>query len=397
MPNKRRVFPEEREAARKNAIQKAAFDIEGAVCFYEQWHDEETFVFADGYPHPLPKFCQVVWQDEFRRSNCYKNHHDRIATYTGTGISSCWLNVDNVCCHVKDKLSEVTLLGGYFRIEEDHDKAQVQLQKTLADQPDAEMLEQAWRELPEISKQEALSRKVKALKTAGKLYLQRLQEINDFRSVTDNTTHDLAAIMQILIAEIETLQIELKETFHIGKKWEQRFEALINLCEQHADYLDKSLEEKLRPGSTLYQPHSISRLIYDCADIYMSKAQAKDVEIRVNLEQQITDAGEHKVMELCMDRVALRQAIQNVIDNAVKYSFSGTCKGSRWVDIIGRLYTISGRQGYQITVQNLGVGIEPDELIKVFEPHYQGRRRINEGRRGHGMGLSFVKNMYRPS
>jgi two-component system sensor histidine kinase ArlS len=92
-----------------------------------------------------------------------------------------------------------------------------------------------------------------------------------------------------------------------------------------------------------------------------------------------------------MDRVALKKALLNVLDNAVKYSFDGTLDHPRWIGIVGRLETRLGAPGYSIVVSNLGIGIDEDELDLVFEPGYQGRRRLDEERSGYGMGLTFVK------
>ena len=92
-----------------------------------------------------------------------------------------------------------------------------------------------------------------------------------------------------------------------------------------------------------------------------------------------------------MDRASLRQALRNVLDNAIKYSFSGTADSSRWIEVVGRLEKVRGVPGYNIVVKNLGIGIEEDELELVFEPDYQGRRQLHEDRSGYGMGLTFVK------
>jgi signal transduction histidine kinase len=183
------------------------------------------------------------------------------------------------------------------------------------------------------------------------------------------------------------LKIELKDTFGIGRKWERRFEALIQICEAHHKYLEAGLDLD-RPK---YAYNSISKLIYECVDSYLPKAKARGIEFRVDLEQVENEEGKYKVLAVRMDRVALRRALLNVLDNAVKYSFSGTADSSRWIEVVGRLETAGGVPGYLITVSNLGIGIDEDELGLVFEPGYQGRRRLDEHRSGYGMGLTFVK------
>jgi len=101
--------------------------------------------------------------------------------------------------------------------------------------------------------------------------------------------------------------------------------------------------------------------------------------------------GKHKVLTVRMDRISLRQALLNVLDNAVKYSFDGTADHPRRVKVVGQLRKEQRVPGYIIAVSNLGIGIEKEELELVFEPRYQGRRRVDEDRSGYGMGLTFVK------
>jgi signal transduction histidine kinase len=193
--------------------------------------------------------------------------------------------------------------------------------------------------------------------------------------------------LQALIGEIEVLKIELKEAFGIGKKWEGRFEALIHMCNEHHACLERQLEL----DRAKYSYHSINRLLYECVDAYRPKARARGIEFRLDLEQELDEEGNRRVLAIRMDRVNLRKALINVLDNAVKYSFDGTANHPRWIEIVGQLQSARGVPGYLIAASNLGVGIEEDEIELVFEPGYQGRRPQHQGRSGYGMGLSFVK------
>jgi signal transduction histidine kinase len=83
----------------------------------------------------------------------------------------------------------------------------------------------------------------------------------------------------------------------------------------------------------------------------------------------------------------LEAALRNVIDNAVKYSFRGTEQRPREIVVQGRLL----RGGYEIMVENYGVGIDEDELESIFEPGYQSRHKAKERVTGFGMGLAIVR------
>ena len=81
----------------------------------------------------------------------------------------------------------------------------------------------------------------------------------------------------------------------------------------------------------------------------------------------------------------LEQAIMNLLDNAVKYSFSGT-----EVRIYGGL-TRSGR--FQITIANEGLPISSEEVAMCIERGWRGRlARLTIGE-GSGIGLWIVNNI----
>jgi len=88
--------------------------------------------------------------------------------------------------------------------------------------------------------------------------------------------------------------------------------------------------------------------------------------------------------EVSADRAALKQCVQNLVSNAVKYS-----NGSRWI----RISAQQERGRVLISVEDKGYGIEPRELRQIFEPFYRGRQAVAEQIHGNGLGLSLVKQI----
>ncbi|NDP37894.1 MAG: HAMP domain-containing protein [Rhodoferax sp.] len=78
---------------------------------------------------------------------------------------------------------------------------------------------------------------------------------------------------------------------------------------------------------------------------------------------------------------ALRRALQNLIDNAIKY---GSCAHLRVEDDAGEL---------RIMVEDEGPGIEPGELARVTEPYYRLDASRNSATGGVGLGLSIAKDI----
>ena len=86
------------------------------------------------------------------------------------------------------------------------------------------------------------------------------------------------------------------------------------------------------------------------------------------------------------DSFALRRALQNLVENALKYD-----KGGRWLAVrAGRDETGSG---IRISIEDHGDGIAPLELAHVFEPFFRGREARAAQVRGFGLGLTLVRRV----
>jgi two-component system phosphate regulon sensor histidine kinase PhoR len=84
------------------------------------------------------------------------------------------------------------------------------------------------------------------------------------------------------------------------------------------------------------------------------------------------------------DADALRSAFQNVIANAVKYSRPG---GAIDIDLG------ADESAIRFRVVDRGIGIDRDELSKIFRPFFRGRRALEAQVRGTGVGLSVVRHV----
>jgi len=388
------VLSAERRQLQEEAVKRAVTSIQGPVGFYERWPGEEPrLTITEEARAAWRSFCKLVGEDEARSLKCRQDYEKRAAACTQPQVNLCWTGVHNATCPVKDERGgSVTLIGGEFRLREEEAKAEEQLRRFLEDQsipPEQRAaFHDAWLEIPEVSEAIVRSQILRELELAGRGYLYSLRQLSQFRFSADLVSHDLVILIQNLIGSTETLQIELKRTFNIGKKWEARFEEIIQTCERYYAYLEARLGSLGEPDYA-YQP--LAELIYECIDLYRAKANKRGIDFRVDLQKVEYEDGQMRVPHLRMARSYLNRAFHNAIDNAVKYSFDGTVRQSRWIDIIGQFEIRQGVPGYAIRISNLGIGIEEDELERVFEPGYQGSRRMGEFRPGFGMGLTFIK------
>lgn len=88
---------------------------------------------------------------------------------------------------------------------------------------------------------------------------------------------------------------------------------------------------------------------------------------------------------LISDKGKLRQVAFNLINNAIKYSGSGT------IQLLMRYEAAHDEQGnFFLTVKDQGVGIPPDTLSHVFHP-FEQNNRTTQG--SVGLGLSITKEL----
>jgi len=135
-------------------------------------------------------------------------------------------------------------------------------------------------------------------------------------------------------------------------------------------------------GRRTYQLKPVS--INDVVEDAFSACEASLIEGGFLVDKNI-EPGLPVVMA---DLPALSRAIQNLINNSIKYSGD-----SRWISI---KTTGTGRPNakeVQIAVSDHGIGIPPADLSRVFEPFYRGKDVAAAQIHGNGLGLSLVRHI----
>jgi two-component system phosphate regulon sensor histidine kinase PhoR len=85
--------------------------------------------------------------------------------------------------------------------------------------------------------------------------------------------------------------------------------------------------------------------------------------------------------QICVDRPAIIQALENIVDNAIKYSTT-----DKQLSVTG---TASGK-GVTLTIRDRGPGIARNDLPRVFERFYRGGNVTSSGS---GLGLPIAKRI----
>lgn len=117
-------------------------------------------------------------------------------------------------------------------------------------------------------------------------------------------------------------------------------------------------------------------LVEAAAEVVRPTAEAKGVAVELSLEPM--------AQPISADPNRLRQAVCNVLGNAVKF----TPKGGRVAVRLGRRGDVA-----RIEVRDTGRGIEPALLNEVFERFRQGDASSTRREGGLGLGLTIVRHM----
>jgi signal transduction histidine kinase len=121
---------------------------------------------------------------------------------------------------------------------------------------------------------------------------------------------------------------------------------------------------------------NLRAICQDIIDLYEIVAEQKEIQIILDspsANDQIT---------IFIDRKKIRQALANLVDNAIKYSPENTK--------IHISYYKHNRQAI-IQIQDQGIGINLEELPHIWKRLFRGEKGRTE--KGIGLGLSLVKSI----
>ncbi len=112
-----------------------------------------------------------------------------------------------------------------------------------------------------------------------------------------------------------------------------------------------------------------------------ARAEAKGLEDEANISGDLPVA-------VIGDPLRLRAALENLIDNAVKF----TERGSVRLDVTSE-QAARGKVRLVFTVTDSGIGLTPVEIKRLFRPFAQANERIARRYGGAGLGLALVKRV----
>jgi signal transduction histidine kinase/CheY-like chemotaxis protein len=180
---------------------------------------------------------------------------------------------------------------------------------------------------------------------------------------------------------------ELLASSDIGER-ERQWAAGIKTGAEHLAALTTLVVDaaKAQAGTLILQeePFRPARLLEALAESLAVRAQIKGLEAKVGA------AAADLPDFLLGDAVRLRAALENLIDNAVKFTAQGIVKLEAQAKRAAR-----GRIKLTVAVSDSGIGLTPAEMKHLFRPFAQASVDIARRYGGAGLGLFTVKYLAR--
>lgn len=198
--------------------------------------------------------------------------------------------------------------------------------------------------------------------------------------------HDLQLRLQAAIADAYNLLEMLDDTLPKGSSSIEEAQNMLGAVQAMRMVMHNLTKGEYLPAEYRFKSHNVLDFINEALNLVHSQAKYKKLDLVVNLSPsygQLINAS----------KAHLQEAFNNLIQNAVKYSYHTT----PGMELAARRYVlIQGRavdNHYRISISNYGVGIERDEFEKIFEDRYKGRLTRSERRGGVGHGLALTKRI----
>jgi len=226
---------------------------------------------------------------------------------------------------------------------------------------------------------EKLEQKVK--ERTAQLDAARLEAVraNELKSqFVANISHEIRTPMSgvLGLSELLTLETEgeVQETAQHIETAAQNLMALVN------DLLDLS---KLEAGKIdiVKEDFLVSALVAQVVEIFSVSAANKNLEVTSNISAQAQQMVRG-------DQGKIRQILQNLVQNAIKFTDQGSIKIS--VELQKQQDHLSY---FQFTVKDTGPGISPETQKRLFQLFVQGDGSTTRRHGGTGLGLALSKRL----
>lgn len=204
--------------------------------------------------------------------------------------------------------------------------------------------------------------------------LRRLENLR--RDFVANVSHELKTPLSSIKAYAETL---LNGAIHDRQCNVGFVRQIVEQADRlHTLILDMLSLARIESGQESFKIEAVPmhQAIESCEAKYSPAAAAK----RIRLEIQPGDLA----VRVLADDEGLREILNNLVDNAIKYTPDGGHVTIRWK---------AEDSTVLIEVEDTGIGISPRDQTRIFERFYRVDKARSRELGGTGLGLSIVKHL----
>jgi len=208
--------------------------------------------------------------------------------------------------------------------------------------------------------------------------IERLKQLEQYRKdFIGNVSHELKTPLFNIEGYIETLLDGGLEDPSVNREYLKRTEKSVERLIRIVGDLDEisQLESgQMRLNVVKFNIVALAREVVEMLDM---KAIKKNVQLLVNEpEREIWVEG---------DREKIRQVLTNIIDNSIRY---GNHENGRT-----KISFFDMDENILIEITDNGIGIDQEDLPRLFERFYRTARGRSATKKGKGLGLSIVKHI----
>lgn len=204
-----------------------------------------------------------------------------------------------------------------------------------------------------------------------------LRDLNRFKDeMLQMASHDLRSPLALIVGYCDLIAMDTPAESHVH----EYLDIIQRSTERMSGLLDDLLKVEQIRNSPLELNEQVDFTALVQTAIANTRSTADNKRQQLNMQIELQDLPAFIVL----NPVLIREAMENLITNAIKYTTErGTITVRAWVD--------AGRVHFE--VEDTGIGIPKAALSRLFESFYRVKQKGTEKIEGRGLGLSLVKTV----
>jgi signal transduction histidine kinase/CheY-like chemotaxis protein/HPt (histidine-containing phosphotransfer) domain-containing protein len=218
------------------------------------------------------------------------------------------------------------------------------------------------------------SNKYKAELQLAKDEAERLTEVK--QRFLSNMSHEIRTPLQSILGFSEQAKKQ-------GKAGSEMVDAIFNSSTHLLQIVNEVLDySRITSGkfTLIHTPFSLTKLMNEVEDVMKIHASAKRLKLYIehNFSNEFLYVG---------DEFRLKQVLYNLIGNAIKFTQEGSIR------LTATQHIIDSNIDVKFTIEDTGIGMNKQQLERVFNEFEQADSHIASNYGGTGLGLAIVNEL----